>query len=154
MGLSVQRPKGAGKTLFTPVCTLLYQSPEQLFSSANGYNEKADIWSLGCIFYELLTGKVLFHSSKSKDQLVEFLLQGYGAEEFEKWQAGTKTDIFKKHSHRLRKIKSIFNWVRSCVKDPQALDLLEKLLCLDPEVRLSAEEVLNHPFLNTCLEKK
>ena len=32
-----------------------------------GYNEKADIWSLGTIFYELLTGQLLFEANSMKD---------------------------------------------------------------------------------------
>ena len=32
-----------------------------------GYNEKADIWSLGTIFYQLLTGEILFFSHNMKE---------------------------------------------------------------------------------------
>ena len=35
-----------------------YRPPENIMNSF--YNEKADIWSLGCIIYELLTGEYLF----------------------------------------------------------------------------------------------
>ena len=65
LGLSAKKPDGVQGAFLKPVCTLLYQSPEQLFRSPRGYNEKADIWSLGCVLYELLTGCVLDFSVRA-----------------------------------------------------------------------------------------
>lgn len=42
----------------TEVQTKHYQAPEVLLG--NDYNEGIDIWSVGCIIYELVTGEVLF----------------------------------------------------------------------------------------------
>lgn len=43
-----------------------YRSPEVIFWNNVSYNAKADVWSIGCILAELLTGRVLFPgSSKS-----------------------------------------------------------------------------------------
>jgi len=39
--------------------TLPYRSPEIILGSDFGF--PIDMWSLGCIIYELITHKVLFH---------------------------------------------------------------------------------------------
>lgn len=59
LGLALSLPSGVFSAQH-PVCTLLYQSPEQLLHLPSGYGFKADIWGLGCILAELLTGEPLF----------------------------------------------------------------------------------------------
>jgi len=39
-----------------------YRPPEVILESMSGFNNKADIWALGCIFFELATGKPAFNS--------------------------------------------------------------------------------------------
>ena len=41
------------------ICTIFYRAPELLFG-ARYYSSPVDIWAIGCIFYELITGKPLF----------------------------------------------------------------------------------------------
>ena len=45
------------------VVTLWYRPPELLLGSRE-YNYSVDVWSIGCIFYELMTGEVLFKGDK------------------------------------------------------------------------------------------
>ena len=145
LGLSVKKSSGGVEGFSKPVCTLLYQSPEQLFQSQKFYDEKVDIWSLGCIFYELLTGEILFYA-KSKDQLIDLMIQQFGTDELGEWEEGKQTEIFKKHAHRLKRNKSLWNSVRSKVHDKNALLLLDVLCRLDPRKRPTANTILNHPF--------
>lgn len=57
---------GSPNRRYTPsVCTLQYRAPE-LFFSTEFYSEKTDIWSMGCIFYTILTGETLFESDGSE----------------------------------------------------------------------------------------
>jgi len=51
----------------TTMGTLAYSSPEQL--TGRPYDERSEIWSLGVVFYELLTGQLPFRSS-SEGELV------------------------------------------------------------------------------------
>ena len=46
---------------YTHVGTPYYMSPEQI--SDQKYNEKSDIWSLGCIIYEMRVGQTPFHGT-------------------------------------------------------------------------------------------
>lgn len=146
LGLSAQKPNGVLGGFLKPVCTLLYQAPEQLFKSNKGYNEKADVWGLGCVLFELFTGKPLFYTAKSYSQLTELILQRFGEDGFEEWQEGKQTEVFKQFSHRIKKNKNIVQFLKSAIKDEQALSLLELLLNLNPDNRPSASEVLNHSF--------
>lgn len=50
------------------VVTLWYRSPE-LFLGAEKYGPEIDIWSIGCIFGELLTNEPLFQGKNEVDQL-------------------------------------------------------------------------------------
>jgi serine/threonine protein kinase len=51
------------------VGTRWYRSPELLYG-ARLYGPGIDIWAIGCIFFELFTGKVLFQGTTDIDQLV------------------------------------------------------------------------------------
>ena len=141
----MKKPSGVVGGFSKPVCTLLYQSPEQLFQSQKLYDEKADIWSLGCIFYELLTGEILFYA-KSKDQLIDLMVQQFGNEEFGEWEEGKLTEVYQQHAHRLKRNKSLWNSVSSKIAEKEALSLLDLLCRLDPQKRPNANVILNHPF--------
>lgn len=146
LGLSAKKPNGIQGAFYKPVCTLLYQSPEQLFRSPKGYNEKADVWSLGCVLYELLTGHVLFYAAKSKEQLIEMVLRAFGNEQFDDWEDGRQTEVFRQHQHRLKQNNRIWQTLTRSIEDPTALSLLEELCRLNPDKRPSADAILRHPF--------
>lgn len=50
------------------VASRWYRAPEILLGSSD-YNEKADMWSVGCILAELILSRVLFDGSSTLDQL-------------------------------------------------------------------------------------
>lgn len=51
----------------TPCSTPLYMAPE--IFEMHEYDVKADIWAVGCIYFEMLTGSPPFKGSSSKDLL-------------------------------------------------------------------------------------
>jgi len=53
------------------VVSLWYRAPEVLLHQP--YHKSIDLWSLGCLFYELLTKKVLYRGHNEQDQL--YLIQ-------------------------------------------------------------------------------
>uniref|UniRef100_A0A914M027 Protein kinase domain-containing protein n=2 Tax=Meloidogyne TaxID=189290 RepID=A0A914M027_MELIC len=52
--------------------TPFYRAPE-LFLGINSYDKKVDIWSIGCIFAELISGKILFTGITLSSQWKQFI---------------------------------------------------------------------------------
>ena len=61
-GLQISRKPGE------PIATLWYRAPELLLGAQ--YNEAVDLWAVGCVFAELLTGSPLFPGKNEDDQLL------------------------------------------------------------------------------------
>ena len=57
----------AGHIIGTPA----YMSPEQ--ARGQSVDKRSDIWSFGCVLYEMLTGKVLFEGETASDTLANIL---------------------------------------------------------------------------------
>jgi serine/threonine-protein kinase len=72
-GFGAPKVLGASDTLHEAVSTLLYASPEQLRSEVD-LDQRADIWSLGVVMFEMLTGRHAFNGDTS--QVIEQVLRG------------------------------------------------------------------------------
>ncbi|ANQ11101.1 NEK protein kinase [Plasmodium coatneyi] len=58
------------------VGTPYYWSPELLLHETKSYDDKSDMWALGCIIYELCSGKTPFHKANNFSQLISELKRG------------------------------------------------------------------------------
>jgi serine/threonine protein kinase len=56
------------KTYSNEVVTLWYRPPDVLLGSTD-YSTHIDMWGVGCIFYEMISGKPLFPGTKVEDEL-------------------------------------------------------------------------------------
>lgn len=155
------------------VCTLFYEPPESLIASARfAYGSAFDMWSAGCIFGFLLTGKTLFQGEGQISQLKEiFTLTGTPLAHADKGTQNTQETqsiIWPEYFTQLSNLKiapeSILpsckpGWhrkfplkldIRKGVTkfSKNGLDLLQKMLTLDPKKRISAADALNHPFFS------
>ena len=81
------------------------------------YNEKCDIWSCGVIMYILLSARPPFGGEDDNDIMERV---SYG-----------KYDLESPPFNKLSK---------------NSLDLIQRLLTMDPDQRISAEQALNHPW--------
>jgi len=54
---------------YTPGLVTLWYRPPEILLGSRGYGKSVDMWSLGCILGELITGKVLFNGATELEQL-------------------------------------------------------------------------------------
>ncbi|KAK8814294.1 hypothetical protein WA158_008156 [Blastocystis sp. Blastoise] len=125
------------------ICSRYYRAPELIFGSTE-YTVAIDIWSAGCVLAELLIGKPLFPGESNVDQLVEIIKV-----------LGTPTSEQIKEmnpSYQNFRFPSIItkHWedVLSIRPDPLCIDLINKILIFEPTKRLTALEVMAHPFFD------
>ncbi|TKW27532.1 hypothetical protein SEVIR_3G263000v4 [Setaria viridis] len=127
------------------VITLWYRPPELLLGSTK-YGLAVDMWSVGCIFAELLSGKPILPGKNEPEQLTK-IFELCGTPDELNWPGVTKMpwyNNFKPSRPIKRRVKEAFKHF-----DRHALDLLEKMLTLDPSQRISAKDALDAEYFWT-----
>nr|KJB28229.1 hypothetical protein B456_005G035600 [Gossypium raimondii] len=126
------------------VATRWYRAPELCGSFFSKYTPAIDIWSIGCIFAELLTGKPLFPGKNVVHQLdlMTDLLGTPSAEAI----ARVRNEKARRYLSSMRKKKPIPLSHKFPNADPLAVRLLERMLAFEPKDRPSAEEALADPY--------
>lgn len=125
-----------------------YRAPEILLGSVQ-YSFACDIWSLGCVFGEMLLGRVLFQGSSTLNQL-EKIFEAVGRptdDDLVAMQSPTARSLLAaveiKHQIGLDKLFENFS--------DSAKSLISGMLRLNPEERLTAAEALKHLFVSNLL---
>jgi len=141
---------GLGRSFGIPVrvytheiVTLCYRAPEVLLGSQR-YACPVDIWSIGCIFAEMVTRKPLFQGDSEIDQLFRmFRILKTPTENI--WPGVTQLQDYKTNFPCWSQ-----NQLQKQVKGMSAagLDLLEKTLIYDPTKRISAKGMLEHEYFD------
>ncbi|CBK24317.2 Protein kinase [Blastocystis hominis] len=125
------------------ICSRYYRAPELIFGATN-YTVAVDIWSMACVVAELLTGSSLFPGENNVGQMVEIIkvLGTPTDEQVRRMNPNYNPGKFPNIAH-----KDLSEVLVHC-HDAQAIDLMSKLLVYIPEDRLTASEVLRHPFFD------
>ncbi|KAG2727375.1 hypothetical protein I3843_01G149600 [Carya illinoinensis] len=126
------------------VATRWYRAPELCGSFFSKYTPAIDIWSIGCIFAELLTGKPLFPGKNVVHQL-DLMTELLGTPSAEAI-ARVRNEKARRYLSSMRKKKPIPFSLKFPNADPLALRLLERMLAFEPKDRPTAEEALADPY--------
>ncbi|ETO19177.1 hypothetical protein RFI_18054, partial [Reticulomyxa filosa] len=131
------------------VVTRWYRAPEVMCSSRQ-YDEKVDLWSVGCIMAELYNRKPLFRGSNHIDQL-NLIFHCRGVPDDIEW---IKTSDARKWVERMeRKPKQdLFKLLPGI--SAEAADLLDQLLELNPAKRPGAATSMKHVWLKSMYREK
>lgn len=148
-GLARLEEMDANKYMTQEVVTQYYRAPELLLG-ARHYSYGVDVWSVGCIFAELLTRRILFQADSpvSQVEMIYNLLCD---------QKGLQTSNLSRQSrNQLYQTASDLPIAPPCTfyhlspnMTHESAHLLSRLLVWDPEKRLTASQALKHVYVRT-----
>ncbi|XP_047315977.1 mitogen-activated protein kinase 9-like [Impatiens glandulifera] len=128
------------------VATRWYRAPELCGSFFSKYTPAVDIWSMGCIFAEILSGKPLFPGKNVVHQL-DLMTDLLGTPPPESI-ARIRNEKARRYLNNMRKKQRVPFSQKFPHADPLALRLLERILAFDPKDRPTAEEALADPYFH------
>jgi serine/threonine-protein kinase SRPK3 len=144
--------------------TRQYRAPEVLVGAQWGCS--ADVWSLACMTFELLTGDYLFdpvkgHSYSKDDDHIAQIIELLGKFPSQLLKDGKYTREFFNSRGELRNISKLKPWgMKSVLMDKykysesdayEIADFLLPMLNVNPEKRADAGGMLNHPWLSDAI---
>uniref|UniRef100_A0A8C5EAC8 Cyclin-dependent kinase 11B-like n=1 Tax=Gouania willdenowi TaxID=441366 RepID=A0A8C5EAC8_GOUWI len=138
------REYGSPLKPYTPVVvTLWYRSPELLLG-AKEYSTAVDMWSVGCIFGELLTQKPLFPGKSEIDQINK-VFKDLGSPSEKIWPGYSELPAVKKMTFTEYPYNNLRKRFGALLSD-QGFDLMNKFLTYCPSKRILSDEGLKHEY--------
>ena len=131
------------------VVTIWYRPPELLLGMKN-YDLKVDMWSIGCVFAELLMGEPIFKGNNEKEQIQE-IFTICGSPNENTWPG---ISLFPSYEYLMPKntfdnnLKLFITSKSKSPIDDITYDLIQKMLMVNPRDRISAEEALKHEYFS------
>ena len=134
-----------GGDLTQYVVTRWYRAPELLLG-CEMYTQAIDVWGLGCILGEMLYRKALFRGTDYIDQ-IRRIIEFVGVPDKEDDLSFLTNERAKKFLLSLPKNppKDLSKFLPHA--DHKALDLIRKMLIIDPSKRISVDDAISHDFL-------
>ena len=132
------------------VVTLWYRAPELLLGALQ-YSIPVDMWSVGCIFWEICTLKPLF-DGLDEIPMIQMIFKTLGTPNDEIWPNYSKLPVIERGIQLPQveypgpDLREKFG-VSKEILDDEGYDLLMSMLQYDPEQRIIASDALNHPYL-------
>ncbi len=129
------------------IATRWYRAPEICGAQDMLYTKGIDIWSVGCIFAELFLGRPLFRGNDSREQLL-LITSVLGLPSHK-----VLHESYCENARKLLQNKKIINKTLNLenfteIKDKNALDIISKMLDIDPSKRITVRDALKHSYFD------
>ena len=125
------------------VITRWYRAPEVILCPSH-YSKAVDIWSVGCIFAELLGRQPLFPGDHYLDQ-IQKIIAVTGTPKMEDLDFIQKKEAKEFFLKLVKRTKLTWSSLFPNA-NPIALDLLEKMLTFNPKKRYTVDQCISHPY--------
>jgi dual specificity tyrosine-phosphorylation-regulated kinase 2/3/4 len=147
-----------GKIMFSYIQSRYYRAPEVVLGLE--YGREIDIWSLGCVICEMLTGIPLF-SAEDETELISMIVELRGLpppslvkmsprahhyfdrEGNFRQKPNSKGKVYVPGAHSVKQATNI--------SDPLFIDLIESCLTWTASERITADEFLKHPWITQTM---
>ncbi|KAF6203293.1 hypothetical protein GE061_003711 [Apolygus lucorum] len=133
------------------VVTLWYRPPDVLLGSTT-YSTSLDMWGVGCIFLEMITGFPTFPGVREVDDQLDKIFKILGTPTEETWEGVSSLPGYSNHLPYKGKKKLGLAF-------PRLYDIVEgeniatAFLQLDPDKRIGAEDALRHKYFSSLPKK-
>lgn len=128
------------------VVTLWYRAPELLLGQ-RCYNCSVDLWSVGCIMVEMISGRPIFPGDSEIDTLF-YIFRLLGTANESNWPGVTQLPCYQNVFPQWKANPKLNLHALLPSLDQTGVDLLSKLLQYCPRKRITALEALQHPWLS------
>jgi len=132
------------------VVTRWYRAPEIMVATRT-YDEKIDVWSLGCILAELIIRRPLFMGENYVEQ-IDLILEVLGTPSKDDVQFISNRNALRHIQRKERKNPMDFRKLFPNA-NPEMLDLMSEMLEFNPNNRIGVDSSLDHQYF-TCLRVK
>ncbi len=140
--------------LYTYIQSRFYRAPEIILGIP--YTSGIDMWSFGCILIELMVGFPIFPGESEKEHF-SLIMKYRGVQPIDVLEQSTRGDLFFDEDLKPIPVKTSQNEdlepnTKSIAQFLETDDILflkfvDQCLHWDPELRLTPDEALNHPWL-------
>ena len=131
-----------------------YIAPEHLFGSSK-HTKESDIWSLGCLLANVLLSKP-FYSGKDRQALLNSMYKVVGTPARKNFEGCARLPHYTKPPKKYKRgVEKAFQHIlkEDSKQHTSTIDLLSKMLHLDPNERITALDALQHRYILDYLEK-
>nr|XP_020469394.1 cyclin-dependent kinase 16-like [Monopterus albus] len=132
------------KTYSNEVVTLWYRPPDILLGSTD-YSTHIDMWGVGCIFYEMATGRPLFPGSTVEEEL-HFIFKLLGTPTEQSWPGISSNEEFVTYNYPQYRADTLSNHTPRL--SSEGVELLSEFLQFEGKKRISADDSMNHRYFS------